>query len=424
MTQSGNLLSIVSVSLTYSTYTICQGRSTNLNSTAPITTSSQSYANPPLNMSPSTSKTMPSSYLDPTTLTSFADAAAGQSVTQSCPSKETETDPIPSDGVLSDPSGTLVIKPCTAAEISFYEFVNASRTYLAPFLPRFMGKLQLASTTPLAAAAAAATAGTASTSGTAATLAPSNSGPMKGKALDTDLHIVLENVASGFVRPNILDLKPGARLWADDAPLAKRARLDAVAEKTTSGSLGFRISGMRVWQGKKEATGKVEFAEVEKGSNIRVYNKLYGRQFTEETVIEGFREYLLVPDAGVDADLAARLLRDFIKDIRKLQESLEASESRMFSSSILLVYEGDGEAYLEKERELSVAAVCPQKVESEDEDDEDLSDEDEEEEKKLYAVKIIDFAHATWTPGLGPDENMLQGVRSVLKILEDLQKKI
>ncbi|KAM7195339.1 hypothetical protein V8F20_007558 [Naviculisporaceae sp. PSN 640] len=49
--------------------------------------------------------------------------------------------------------------------------------------------------------------------------------------------------------------------------------------------------------------------------------------------------------------------------------------------------------------------------------------EDESEFSRLppiYSIKLIDFAHATWVPGQGPDENVLFGVRSLIKIFEEL----
>jgi 1D-myo-inositol-tetrakisphosphate 5-kinase/inositol-polyphosphate multikinase len=238
---------------------------------------------------------------------------------------------------------------------------------------------------------------------------------------------VLENIAGGFSKPNILDIKLGARLWADDAPEAKRARLDAVSEKTTSGSLGFRIAGMRVWQGEEhelQVGATPKFTQLE--DDTLVYNKLFGRNFTAETVVEGFKNYLLVPSAGVDTKLARKLTKNFLDDIREMEEILVMEESRMYSSSILLAYEGDGEAYLEKEKALNTPgprihydADTDGDV-SDEEEDEEEEEEEEEEEKRLYAVKLIDFAHASWVPGLGPDENMLRGIRSIIKILEDV----
>jgi len=49
---------------------------------------------------------------------------------------------------------------------------------------------------------------------------------------------------------------------------------------------------------------------------------------------------------------------------------------------------------------------------------------DEEDEMsslpRIYSLKLIDFAHANWVPGQGPDENNLFGVRSLVKIFEEL----
>ncbi|KAK5251325.1 hypothetical protein LTR40_011398, partial [Exophiala xenobiotica] len=55
-----------------------------------------------------------------------------------------------------------------------------------------------------------------------------------------------------------------------------------------------------------------------------------------------------------------------------------------------------------------------------EEDDDEDDDDDEVSPPKVHEVRLIDFAHASWTPGQGPDENMLMGVKSILRILKDL----
>lgn len=353
-----------------------------------------------------------------------------------------------SDGVLSDPSGDLVIKPCTQAEVSFYELATASCPDLVNFMPRYMGTLQhsasveeatsgLPKPTPLQDPSAAIVTPpiiglqslhlpathppSSSIPGTAATLPLDDVGPMKGKKLDTGLNIVLENVTAKFKKPNVLDLKLGARLWDDDTKLEKRARLDKVSGETTSGSLGFRIAGMRIWQGKdKVVEGLDDFVASENGpilneldedSNYMNHNKLYGRQFNADNVIEGFKKYLHVPRAGIGKKQAYLITQLFLEEVKGIQVALEALETRMYSASILLVYEGDGDAFKEAHEILSK----PEKEVVEEEDD-----EEEDSTPALYAVRLIDFAHASFTPGLGPDENMLQGVRSTVKVLEQL----
>jgi 1D-myo-inositol-tetrakisphosphate 5-kinase/inositol-polyphosphate multikinase len=37
---------------------------------------------------------------------------------------------------------------------------------------------------------------------------------------------------------------------------------------------------------------------------------------------------------------------------------------------------------------------------------------------------MIDFAHATWHPGQGPDENAIRGMMNTNKILESLLKQV
>ncbi|EON61076.1 hypothetical protein W97_00287 [Coniosporium apollinis CBS 100218] len=341
---------------------------------------------------------MASHALDPSSLVTFGSAAAGH------------------DGVLSDSSGTLVIKPCTPAEIAFYESANTSHPDLAAYMPLYMGTLQLSAPD----AAAASTASTGDEVGTAASLALSDPGPLKGKKLDTGVSIVLENVAAGFRKPNIMDIKLGARLYDDSTKPEKRARLDKVAAETTSSSLGFRIAGMRTWLGGEDSMAERDGDDTisfEAGSGYKLFNKLYGRKFAAENVVDAFREYVLVPSAGVSKVQAANCVQRFIRDLKDLQQIFEKIESRMYSASILLVYEGDPDAY-------AAATKAETEYSAQEEMQEDDEEEEEEAPPKIAVVKLIDFAHASWTPGQGPDENLLQGVRSTIRIMEELAAEL
>ncbi|EUC50538.1 hypothetical protein COCMIDRAFT_81564 [Bipolaris oryzae ATCC 44560] len=308
------------------------------------------------------------------------------------------------EGVLSDESGAVVVKPCTLSEITFYETLS-DHPDLARHLPTFMGQLSLS--TDQAAAVDSVESGTIKT-------ADGSIERLHGKHLDTDLHIVLENITNGFKKPNVLDLKLGARLWDDNSKQEKRDRLDAVSKETTSGSLGFRIAGMRTYKGTDvpDVPDELkEYVEVDKDNGYWVYNKMYGRKFNAENVDEGFVSFIY-PGAKSEAELdrAREVLAYFLGEVKDIQEVFESKESRMYSASILLVYEGDVEEYGNTKQKLRSAHP-----EDEDEEDENLP--------KLAEVKMIDFAHASWTPGQGPDENALQGMKSTATILKSLLDK-
>jgi len=91
----------------------------------------------------------------------------------------------------------------------------------------------------------------------------------------------------------------------------------------------------------------------------------------------------------------------------------------MFASSILYVYEGDAEAL-----ETGIQSEARQEVVDDDEEDED--DEEERIPQYISRTKLIDFAHASFRDGHGPDVNALRGVENVLNHLkmilnEDMQ---
>ncbi|KAL8888525.1 MAG: hypothetical protein Q9215_004047 [Flavoplaca cf. flavocitrina] len=335
-----------------------------------------------------------------------------------------------SDGVLSDPSGAVVIKPCSQAEVGFYHSVaKEEHSRFATFIPTFMGTLELNSEPDPAAAVACTAIMNPTEAGQSITESPHaipNApvvekawAPSNGGKIKTNLAIVLENVAAAFKNPNILDVKLGARLWDDNAPPAKRIKLDKVAEETTSKSLGFRIAGMRTWQGAAASAG----SDGSDGSDgilkdgYRLYDKHYGRTLTSETIRQGFEDYFLLERGGVIAKKGPlrTVVKRFIEDLVELKSALENEESRMYSASLLFVYEGN--------RDALVDALAREKEEPANGVNGDEAPEEEDDEQHVPAVqglKLIDFAHAEWTPGQGPDENLLHGLRCTIEVLEGL----
>lgn len=338
---------------------------------------------------------------------------------------------------LTDPSA---IAAATLQGLSTLETPSSSATDtpIAPELDASSGQISLPQ--PLAAASQKAWV------------------PSGGRKLDTNLSIVLENIAAGFTRPNVIDVKLGSRLWADDAVPDKRARLDQASKETTSGSLGFRIAGMKVWTGeeiKKQAKESVAKEEISlknpASSKMKVietdgyehYGKWYGRSFKEHNVIEGFETFLAGAKVG-KTDRSKMVASRMAIELRSIQAMLEAEESRMYSASVLFVYEADPEAFehaLAEEAKEMERKDSPSGSDDEDimqtksdgaldfgeapelqlgAEAADLEDEDEEEPPKVHDIRLIDFAHASWTPGQGPDENALKGIRNMARIIEEL----
>jgi 1D-myo-inositol-tetrakisphosphate 5-kinase/inositol-polyphosphate multikinase len=366
-----------------------------------------------------------------------------------------------SDGTLCDPDGELFIKPCTQKEIDFYLLANQYHPAFAELMPLFMGSLMLNDATDMASIneqipvvadhistdmkeEVIRLAHQIQTPKAPAEAEPSDDDnikwvPNKSKKIATDTAVVLENAAYGYKRPNILDVKLGQRLWADDAPLEKKQRFDKISQETTHGSLGFRIAGMRVYRG---SDNPEELDEEE----YKIYDKDFGRvDVNEDNVVDAFKKFVFNDSAGIDEELGKAVARAFLDDLKRVQEILENEESRMYSASLLFTFEGDGKTLRAAVDETSASVTMSQKGKSEAggrstarvdsgiamdedgelifarEDDEDLSD-DEMNVPHIYSLKLIDFAHAAFTPGQGPDENNLKGVRSLVRIFEELSR--
>lgn len=376
-----------------------------------------------------------------------------------------------SAGTLCDPAGELFIKPCTQKEIDFYQSANESHPDLAELMPLFIGTLMLNDATDIDSIkeqipAVAGHIGAEVTeevlqmaqqlqpehaptptvisipTPTPTPATPSSSDNVKWvpngtKKIATDKAVVLENATYGYKRPNIMDVKLGVRLWADNAPLEKRQRFDKISAETTHGDLGFRIAGMRVYRGSEN----VQELDAEE---YRKYCKDFGRvQVNAGNVADAFRRFIFNDHAKIDEELGKAVANAFLEDLKRAQEILENEESRMYSASLLFVFEGDGDALRGAIDETSASATMSQEGKGEDAgrsairvdsgialDDEgelilagedELSD-DEADIPRIYSLKLIDFAHAEWTPGQGPDENSLEGIRSLVRIFEELSR--
>jgi 1D-myo-inositol-tetrakisphosphate 5-kinase/inositol-polyphosphate multikinase len=306
----------------------------------------------------------------------------------------------------------MFIKPCTAQEAGFYQTSVAEHPEFAQFMPTFIGTLALSNNQDA----------TLAEQGAELIAQQSSAEPAAGpKKIATSVSVVLENTTHGFKHPNVLDVKLGIQLWSDDARQEKKDRFDKVTAETTHKNFGFRIAGMRVWHGVDEKHKDELDAE-----GFKVYSKNWGRmEVNDDNVVDSFRKFFFASTAGVDEELGKLVVEAFLAELEQVQAVMEKQESRMYSASLLFVFEGDGEALrfaMEEATKRGEARAKINGVNGHDETEDGVEDEDVEEDEspRICALKVIDFAHAEWVPGMGPDENSLVGVRSMVKILKEL----
>ena len=72
--------------------------------------------------------------------------------------------------------------------------------------------------------------------------------PFAGVFMTTMHSIVLENLSSSFLKPNILDVKLGTKYHDDKASEEKKARMIQAAKASTSAETGIRLTGFQVSQ--------------------------------------------------------------------------------------------------------------------------------------------------------------------------------
>lgn len=320
------------------------------------------------------------------------------------------------DGVLSDENGFVIIKPCTDNEIGFYEQCLKDVPAMLNCIPAFMGTLEL------------------NTPETLASMAPEVSAQIQDNLPDHLLDpafsppnvlyeraVVLENLAFGYSKPCILDLKLGSVLCDGASTPEKFARLQKVSESTTSGKLGVRVAGMRVWDSEDNA--------------FREFERSWGKTLDVQTIYsQGIAKFF---SARIRPQQKRLIATRFLEDIQRIIDIMDDVEVKIFSPSLLLVYEGDQSALdlaIEDEGkqmikdELGTGLVEDTSIDHTSASDADLPSDSESvcsstAARDFCICRMIDFAHATFTPGSGPDENIIRGLKSARKLLERISEE-
>ena len=136
------------------------------------------------------------------------------------------------------------------------------------------------------------------------------------------------------------------------------------------------------------------------------------------------------PTMGLPARTLLPILSAIARDVRAVRVALAGIEMRMVGGSLLVVYEAE---WARAAAGVEWLAAHPDGVEEDEDDDEDDEDEEEDQDEDEdededeegvqkpgppYIVRLIDFAHTRLKPGEGPDAGVLQGVDTILGLLQ------
>lgn len=186
-------------------------------------------------------------------------------------------------------------------------------------------------------------------------------------------HAIMEDLTHGFQKPGIMDVKVGARTWYAEAGPKYVEKCKAKDEETTTAALGYRLSGMQVYEAKN--------AEVWKAS------RSWCKYLKPEEVPEALKRFVSSnPSAekGWDGASAKAVYGTTVTELQQLKAWLEVQTTyHFFSASVLVVYEGE--------------PTSPQAI----------------------SVRLVDFAHVLYDRD-AIDENFLSGLKSFMQVLTDI----
>ncbi|KAJ2936596.1 hypothetical protein H1R20_g500, partial [Candolleomyces eurysporus] len=184
----------------------------------------------------------------------------------------------------------------------------------------------------------------------------------------------------------------------------------------------------------KEGSGDGGALEIKPAAELNT-PKSYGKSIKPSDLPDGIARFFPVgsdslegapeePKQGLPRHVLLPVLKAVRAEIAEIKGALSKIEFRMVGGSILVIYEAEWERadaaikrYVEESKRVSEKAG--QEEEEEGEEDDDEEDDDEENiPPPAFTVKLIDFAHTRVEAGLGPDEGVLLGIDTVLRLLD------
>ncbi|CAN6862693.1 unnamed protein product [Brassica oleracea] len=191
-------------------------------------------------------------------------------------------------------------------------------------------------------------------------------------------HMVLEDVVSGYVKPSVMDVKIGSRTWYPDVSEEYFNKCIKKDSATTTVSLGFRVSGLKIFDCQESRFWRPD-------KRVVLAYKVDGARMALRKFVSSNPSADSVPDCAYASEVYGGS-NGILEKLLELKAWFETQTLYHFNScSILMVYENESGG-----------------------DDE-----------RRAQVKLVDFAHVLDGNGV-IDHNFFGGLCSFIKFIQDI----
>jgi len=155
-------------------------------------------------------------------------------------------------------------------------------------------------------------------------------------------HLKLEDLTHGYNKPCVMDIKMGTRSYGEDANPMKKSYMLSQDKSTTSYKFGLRIIGLRTYH--KPTSQYISLTR-------SAANSICLRDQLEKRLLDFFHN---------GYHLRSDVINHFVEKLEILLSWMETQQLfRFYSSSLLFVFEGDGEVLKADVRMIDFAHVFP-----------------------------------------------------------------
>mmetsp|Transcript_37670 Transcript_37670/g.150228 ORF Transcript_37670/g.150228 Transcript_37670/m.150228 type:complete len:297 (-) Transcript_37670:1224-2114(-) len=193
-------------------------------------------------------------------------------------------------GIFLSSKDGKVLKRCIAEEINFYRYL-AENGISETFFPASPGTMVL-------------------------------SMKIDDEVITNETYLVMEDLTKAFIHPSVLDVKVGTVPWGWPITEEKLQKQIKKREATTTGKLGFRITGMKMWMPNQE--------------KYDILDRSFGHHLAPEDVPPAITRFS--ENAKVD------VLKSFLEQLTKFEaweKSYGTKNLGFHGASLLFIYEGE-----------------------------------------------------------------------------------